>query len=96
MNPPSGPIDDYAYTYMSSYRSNSGVYELFMIQKRSRTCVHTTLTVREDPIVPSNSARFGEWQPLSVYAKGGGLSLGSSYFYLEFLLAWLNLLQQDR
>ncbi|KAI9736997.1 MAG: hypothetical protein M1834_000586 [Cirrosporium novae-zelandiae] len=28
------------------------------------------------------------------YIHGGGFSLGSPYFYLEFLLAWLHLLQQ--
>ncbi|MCJ1337313.1 hypothetical protein MMC09_002595 [Bachmanniomyces sp. S44760] len=27
------------------------------------------------------------------YAHGGGFSMGSSYFYLEFLLAWLSLLK---
>ncbi|KAI0544595.1 Alpha/Beta hydrolase protein [Xylaria curta] len=27
------------------------------------------------------------------YAHGGGFSMGSSYFYLEFLLAWLDLLK---
>lgn len=27
------------------------------------------------------------------YAHGGGFSMGSSYFYLEFLLTWLSLLQ---
>jgi acetyl esterase/lipase len=27
------------------------------------------------------------------YAHGGGFSMGSSYFYLEFLMAWLELLQ---
>ncbi|KAI0858937.1 Alpha/Beta hydrolase protein [Xylaria cubensis] len=28
------------------------------------------------------------------YAHGGGFSMGSSYFYLEFLLAWLDLLKK--
>ncbi|KAG0647643.1 Meiotically up-regulated [Hyphodiscus hymeniophilus] len=28
------------------------------------------------------------------YAHGGGFSMGSSYFYLEFLLAWLTLLKR--
>ncbi|KAJ2972806.1 hypothetical protein NUW58_g9105 [Xylaria curta] len=28
------------------------------------------------------------------YAHGGGFSMGSSYFYLEFLLAWLELLKK--
>ncbi|KAA8563955.1 hypothetical protein EYC84_011958 [Monilinia fructicola] len=30
------------------------------------------------------------------YAHGGGFSMGSSYFYLEFLLAWLSLLKDSR
>ncbi|KAF7921119.1 uncharacterized protein EAE97_011387 [Botrytis byssoidea] len=30
------------------------------------------------------------------YAHGGGFAMGSSYFYLEFLLAWLNLLKDSR
>ncbi|KAL8789183.1 MAG: hypothetical protein Q9213_001290 [Squamulea squamosa] len=28
------------------------------------------------------------------YCHGGGFSMGSSYFYLEFLMAWLTILQQ--
>lgn len=28
------------------------------------------------------------------YCHGGGFSMGSSYFYLEFLIAWVSLLQQ--
>jgi acetyl esterase/lipase len=28
------------------------------------------------------------------YAHGGGFSMGSSYFYLEFLIAWLSLLRE--
>ena len=28
------------------------------------------------------------------YCHGGGFSMGSSYFYLEFLLAWLSLLKE--
>ena len=27
------------------------------------------------------------------YAHGGGFSMGSSYFYLEFLLTWLSVLK---
>jgi len=30
---------------------------------------------------------------LVYYCHGGGFSMGSSYFYLEFLLAWVSLLQ---
>ncbi|KAJ8068128.1 hypothetical protein OCU04_003699 [Sclerotinia nivalis] len=30
------------------------------------------------------------------YAHGGGFSMGSSYFYLEFLLSWLSLLKDSR
>ena len=30
-----------------------------------------------------------------LYCHGGGFSLGSSYFYLEFFLAWVTLLQQS-
>ena len=29
------------------------------------------------------------------YCHGGGFSMGSSYFYLEFLLAWVSLLQES-
>lgn len=46
---------------------------------------------------------YGVWIILDPYAKpdiiiyhchGGGLSMGSCYFYLEFLLAWVSLLKE--
>ena len=50
----------------------------------------------------SNAAMRGIWiigdpraapDLIVFYAHGGGFSMGSPYFYLEFLMAWLSLLQ---
>ena len=60
---------------------------------------------RQSPI-PWSEVDFGNAQGIRIspfpneeadvliyYAHGGGFSMGSAYFYLEFLLAWVTLLQ---
>ncbi|KAI9702447.1 MAG: hypothetical protein M1836_000927 [Candelina mexicana] len=37
--------------------------------------------------------QFSEPDIIVYYCHGGGFSMGSSYFYLEFLLAWVSLLK---
>lgn len=36
----------------------------------------------------------GDRSPEKLISQGGGFSMGSSFFYLEFLLAWVTLLKQ--